>query len=224
MEVEGLPFLLCKSGGGKGEGLFGVIILGICSKQLQKKNESFMIRNSIICVHYLRSIIFLYSLVGFKTQIWRMKMIKGRGFSLKVASFLKSFAVSWRTRRTTNLVPDPWTCCVRNSCVLLIQLGRESRKGVPDSLPCWFTVLSGLLFCSSKRSPVFPSSGFSEKLVFRLIWCSKPLTNRKTGRFVAYVFEFLLEWKSFCTRIWKRLLLFISYRRSGHLLPKAGMW
>lgn len=49
MEEEGLPFLLSKSGGGKGEGLFGVIILGICSKQLQKKNESFMIRNSIIC-------------------------------------------------------------------------------------------------------------------------------------------------------------------------------
>ncbi|URE09589.1 4-coumarate--CoA [Musa troglodytarum] len=35
----------------------------------------------------------------------------------------------------------------------------------------------------NKKSPVFPSSGFSQKLVFRLIWCSKPGTNRKTGRF-----------------------------------------
>ncbi|THU51963.1 hypothetical protein C4D60_Mb06t36620 [Musa balbisiana] len=67
--------------------------------------------------------------------------------------------------------------------MLTLRWGRRQRKRYKIEENEGLGGQNSRTWSVGKRSPVFPSSGFSEKLVFRLIWCSKPLTNRKTGRF-----------------------------------------
>ncbi|CAL9188138.1 unnamed protein product [Musa hybrid cultivar] len=67
--------------------------------------------------------------------------------------------------------------------MLRLRCGRRQRKRYKIEENEGLGGQNSRTWSVGKRYPVFPSSGFSEKLVFRLIWCSKPLTNRKTGRF-----------------------------------------